>query len=304
MNHGHAFQEFLLELQTALDNLQEDHKARILRKLVKLQTQREDATRRAKETGAVEAQAEAEAFAGMINKMLIDNELNPTDIDYARSNDSDPIIELRANLVQYGVKKSRVRVAWQASLARIVANAHLCTYLVQSSSNQIWFVGTKAHATVAEYVFGTLVPMAEKMSEQARRDFRNECRKACNYTKMDGFPEAYGFREAWLAAFIERISERFDEARKTAVAEAESRIETLPGSESVALMRLSGALTKVQKYIDDKFKSKRSGLNALSGRYRSNAAGSAAGRAAADKMTIGRRGVTGGSAKGLLGSGK
>jgi hypothetical protein len=29
-----------------------------------------------------------------------------------------------------------------------------------------------------------------------------------------------GFREAWLDAFIKRIAERFDDARKAAVAEA------------------------------------------------------------------------------------
>jgi hypothetical protein len=295
MNHGHAFQELLIELLDALRNQTEDHKEKLIGKLVKMQKSRDGEAA----LGNTEA---AEAFATAINRMLIENELNPSDLDYARSTDRDPVIELRVDLAKYQIKGSKTRVAWQESLARIVAKGHLCTYLLRSGSNQIWFVGTKSHATVAEYVYGMLVPAAFAMSEQARRDFRNECRRKCNYTKMDGFPEAFGYREAWIAAFVKRVDERLHEARAEAVKEAEARETrtTVPGGESQALMRLSGALVKVNAYIDEKFKGKR-GAGALRSKYRDNAAGSAAGRAAADRMPIGRRGVSGSSTRGLLG---
>jgi hypothetical protein len=295
-NHGHAFQEFFLELRQALANDGEpDHKEKVLDRLVKLQRQRES-------EAAIGNTAAAEAFAGMINKMLIEHELNPSDIDYARATDRDPVIELPVDLSKYKIKKVQTRVAWQESLARIVAKGNLCTFLLRPRSNHIWFVGTKSHATVAEYMYGILVPAAIAMSEQARRDFRNECRRKCNYEKMDGFPEAYGYREAWINAFVERIAERLEEARKAALAEAEARNvrQSVPGGESTALMRLNGAMVKVQRYIDDKFKGRR-GAGALTERYRSNAAGSAAGRAAADRMPIGRRGIDGKkSTRGLL----
>jgi hypothetical protein len=295
MNHGHAFQEFTIELLQALRNDVEDPKERLLRKLVKLQTQREGEAK-------LGNTAAAEAFAAMINKMLIENELNPSDIDYARSTDNDPIVELPVNLEKYSIKKSKTRVAWQESLARIVAKGHLCSFLLQPGSNQLWFVGTKSHATVAEYVYGMLAPAAFKMSEEARRDFRNECRRKCNYTKMDGFEEAYGYREAWIEAFVTRIGERLDEVREAAMKEAEARRvrEAVPGGESTALMRLDGAMVKVSRYIDDKFKGKR-GAHALRDKYRNNEAGASAGRAAADRMPIGRKGVSGGSTRGLLG---
>lgn len=312
MNHGHAFQEFLLELKTALTNQTKDHREKVIDRLVKMQAQRDDARSRAKNGEAFdakEAEKEAEAFAAAINRMMIEHELNPSDLDYARANANDPVIEMRVDLQRYRIKTTRTRVAWQESLARIVAKNHLCTFLLRSGSNDIWFVGTTSHATVAEYVYGMLVPAAFKMSEQARRDFRNECRRKCNYTKMDGFPEAYGFREAWLDAFVCRISERLEEVRKQAVADAEKRhadlvaqglADVIPGAESVALVRLSGALAKVTRYIDNKFKA-RKGASSLSARYRSNAAGREAGRAAADKMPIGCKVVSSAATRGLIG---
>lgn len=273
-----------------------------------MQAQRDDAARRAEREGAdAEAAAkEAEAFAAAINRMLIEYELNPTDIDYARTTADDPVIEARVDLDRFKIDRVKSRVAWQEDLARIVARAHLCTFLLRPGSNQIWFVGTKSHATVAEYVYGTLVPSVIKMSEQARREFRNECRRKCNYTKMDGFPEAYGYREAWINAFVRRISERFQEAREAAVREAEERLraegaEILPGAESLALVRLNGAMAKVNRYIDDKFKSKCGRAGSLSGKYRNNEAGAAAGRAAADRMAIGRKAVTSAATRGLIG---
>jgi hypothetical protein len=294
MNHGPQFHEFFAELVRAFDNVQEDHREKTLRKLVKMQAQR-DGEAKLGNTAA------AEAFAAAINRMLVENELNPSDIDYARSADDDPVIELRCDLSKYAIDKKRQRVAWQEALARIVAKAHLCTFLLQSGSNQIWFVGTRSHATVAEYVFGTLVPAASTMSDEEYKQFRlkliAEKRKDGTFTNCQ-MPETYGFREAWLDAFIKRIAERFDDARKAAVAEA---VVDLPaGSESQALMRLDGALVKVERYIDDKFKSKRSSVSPLSGGRSTNAVGRERGRAAADAMTIGRRGVTGGNAQKLL----
>ncbi len=136
------------------------------------------------------------------------------------------------------------------------------------------------------------------MSLRARHNFREELRAQHGIPSgksLKGINEGFGFRESWLDAFIERIGERFDEARRAAVQQA-------PEGTSVALMRLDGALLKTRKYIDDKFSGRR-GASPLSSLGRTNAAGVAAGRAAANAVTLGRKGVTGGSTgrKGLLG---
>ena len=63
-------------------------------------------------------------------------------------------------------------------------------------------------------------------------------------------------------------------------------------------MRLDGAMIKARKYVDDKFKGKAAPLRRVRA-YHSE--GRARGRAAADKMTIGQRGVNAGvTPRGLL----
>lgn len=287
MNHGVAFQEFRLELVQALQNKVGDHREKVLARLVKMQAARDG-------EAALGNGAAAEAFASAINRMLIEHELNPSDVDYARAADKDPVIELRVNLGAYKIDEKKVRIAWQESLARVVAKSHLCTFLLRSGSNQIWFVGTKSHATVAEYAYGTLLPAAVKMCEEAYHQYGLEgaqqlkadaeaAGKGVDFKKTWTAREP-GFKESWLTAFIQRIAERFDEARQAAVAEA-------PEGASVALVRLDGALVKVKTYIDDKFK-KRRGASPLSGLTANHSVGVARGRAAANAMTIGRRGVT------------
>jgi hypothetical protein len=237
----------------------------------------------------------AEAFAGAINRMLIEYELNPSDIDYARTTDNDPVVEIRVDMQAHGIEKKRTRIAWQESLARIVAKSHLCTFLIQPGSNTIIFVGTKSHATVAEYAYGIMVPAVAKM---ACYDYH---KAQAAYAKRGENHLIAGFSASWHLAFLSRVMERFDAARAAAV---QAAVADVPGAESQALIRLDGALVKVRKYIDDKFCSRRSASALNSMRGGDHVAGRTAGRAAADRMVIGRRGVTGGSSQKVLGGGR
>ncbi|HVJ71620.1 MAG TPA: hypothetical protein VM531_08970 [Sphingomicrobium sp.] len=282
MNHGAEFYAFAVELLGAIENQTVDHREKVLARLVKMQASRDSEQ-------TIGNSAAAEAFAGAINRMLIEHELQPSDIDYARGADNDPVIEVEVNMAAYNIKDKKTRIAWQESLARIVAKAHLCTFLIRRGSNKIWFVGTKSHAVVAEYAYGTLVPAAVDLCNQAYHDYGME--SVAEHGKWKA--REPGFIEAWLNAFIRRIGERFDEARKAAVAAA-------PEGTSVALVRLGGAMTKVEKYIDDKFKKRRGGSKSLTALRSSNAEGAKRGRAAADAMAIGRRGL--GTTTKLLGS--
>jgi hypothetical protein len=285
MNHGAAFQEFWQELELAMQNRQADHREKVLARLVKMQASREGEAA----IGNLEA---AEAFASAINRMLLEYELNPSDIDYARATDRDPVIELPIDLAKYAIKKKRTRIAWQESLARIVAKSHLCTFLVASGTNKIWFVGTKSHATVAEYAYGIMVPAVEKM---ACYDYH---KAQAAYAKRGENHLIAGFSASWYDAFLKRVEERFEAARKQVVTQAGVDV---PGGSSQALIRLDGALVKVRQYMDDKFKARRRAAHSLERPRGSHAAGVAAGKAAADRMVIGRRGVAGGPQKALKG---
>jgi hypothetical protein len=292
LNHGLEFQDFYEELKFAMRNQQKDHRSKILDKLVKLQTQRDDAATRASNKGfdADEAAREAQAFAGMINRMLIEHELNPSDIDYARANNNDPVIEIMWTAEKVGAKKTKTRVAWQETLAGQVADAHLCRILVNGHSNNIWFVGTRSHATVAEYVFGTMVPLIDKMSKRAELDYwkATGCGRGADN-------KALGYRAAWIDAFIKRIWERFQEARKAAM---DAYLATAGATTETGLMRLDGSLIKVRQYIEDKFSSSSraaKSIRALQNRGGRHEHGRAAGRAAADSITLGSRAITGGA---------
>lgn len=275
MNHGEKFQEFAMELFTAIENQLVDHREKVIERLVKMQACRDGEAK-------IGNAAAAEAFATAINRMLIEHELSPSDIDYARNDDKDPVIEVPVDFRMHNLDQKRTRVAWQESLARVVARAHLCTFLIRSGSNRIDFVGTKSHAVVAEYAYGTLASAAIILCNQAYHEYGLEGAKEFGGRWTARQP---GFKEAWMVAFINRIAERFDEARKAAVTEA-------PEGSSVALMRLSGAMTKVNAYIDNRFKGRKGSLGHLSALRSRNSEGSARGRAAADAMAIGRKGIT------------
>jgi hypothetical protein len=235
-NHGVQFQEFEQELIAAMRNRNRDKndpKDKVIDKLLKLQAARDGEAK-------IGNEAAAEAFAATINRLLLEHELNPTDLDYAKGGEDDPVIEIRVNRDKYQIEKMRVRIAWQEELARLVAHAHLCRFLIVPSTNIITFVGTRSHASVAEYAYGLLVPAATHMSDKAAYAYRKECARAGEPKK------ANGFRGAWLDAFVQRIGQRFAEARQDTVkADAERRAargESDPTT--TAMIRLSGAVAK------------------------------------------------------------
>lgn len=276
LNHSPAFQEFEEEMRVAMKNRQEDHTQKLLSKLVKMQRQKEGEAK----LGNMEA---AEAFARAINRLMLDYELAPSAIDYASAQDNDPVIQVKVDHEVYQIKSVKTRVAWQEALARVVANAHLCKMLIQTGTNNMWFVGTKSHATVAEYIYGTLVPMVTVMSKREYVNYEYKMRHA-----GEGW-RAKGYREAWLNSFVDRIAERFRESRQEAVAEA-------PAGTQVSIMRLNGALQKAQDYIDAKFGKARKYADALKGQRGHNSDGAQHGRAAADRIPLGRKGIEGAKA--------
>jgi hypothetical protein len=227
---------------------------------------------------AIGNEAAADAFASAINRLLLDHDLTMAEVDFAASVKEDPIVELHADLAKFGVDRKKARVGWQEALARVVATAHMCKFMVIMGSNAIIFVGTKEHATVAEYAYGTLVAATEKMSWKAYN-------KMFYGLKNNGgdVREARGYRAAWLSSFVNRMEQRFREAQMGAFA------SVAPG---VGLMRVNQSLAKAQSYLDGK-KTKKSAAARMDHSW--NRAGHADGKAAANAVPLDRRGVGGSS---------
>lgn len=285
MDHSPAFQEFEEEMQEAVANQSEDHREKVLRRLVKMQAQRDGEAKLGNEKAA-------EAFAAAVNRMMLEYELKPSDLDYQRSTQDDPVIELMFDHKKHGTKAKHSRIAWEESLARVVAKANLCSFLIRSGSNAIWFVGTRSHATVAEYTYGILVREATKLADKEYLKFFYRCQAEGDVTR------ARGFRAAWLDAFVGRVRERLEDERQQMVRDIAADLP--PGSASTALLRIDNALVKTQAYIDQKFARKRKYAAALNGGRCGHQDGRAWGRAAADRMALGRRGVGAGGARGAL----
>lgn len=255
-----------------------EDKAKILKKVILLN----NAAKGEEALGNTEA---AEAFAAKVNRLMLEYELSVSDIEYAAHEATDPVIELRVDLDGYGIPRTKTRSEWQQRLASIIANAHLCKTMVMSGSNHIWFVGTKSHATVAEYAYGILVPVVERLSKKAEVDYwkATGCGRGANN-------KALGYRAAWIDGFAGRLFERFKEARNQA-------INTSTTESGTSLVRLSGALARAQAYLDDRCGTRKSAP--LTRTTSLNYAGHVAGRAAADRIPLDRRGV-GTSARGEL----
>lgn len=225
--------------------------------------------------------AAAEAFAEAINRLLIQHELSMGDVPIGGVVADEPIVELTVNPKAHGIKFVSNRVGWQEALARIVGEAHLCKFIVTPGTNYVTFVGTRAHVTVAEYAYGVLAASAARMSMEARNAYWREHRDDPDF-------ESGNFRAAWIRGFVERIAERFREARR-----AEVRSSGL--SSSMALMRLDKAIVRASSYVDEKYKQKASATSMAWGCD----AGRREGRAAADRMKLGQKGV-GGQRQSLL----
>jgi hypothetical protein len=296
-------------------------KEKILDKLGKIKAHMESA----KEIGN---EQEAEAFAGMLQQLLLKHKLEMTDIDYNREMQDEPIIQhtpetvivsreqkkryysvtelskiswdelpssVRRFLVDEGYSFSTVeewkqaynaateeerynllhtdngvgsefpshkwyrgsettrkrvykdypdvevlnqRRAWVEELAAIVASAYSCRILVSKGSSIIHFVGHKSNIAIAEYLFVTMMRIAERLSDQAAKKMRREWRAAHG---VGNTPP--GFRESFLDGFTNRIAQRLAEARRAFEGP----------TTSVALVRVNKEALAVRNYMEENF---------------------------------------------------
>jgi len=251
---------------------------KILEKLGKIKAMADSA----KEIGN---EAEAQAFAGMLQQLLLKHKLEMTDVEYAREMQEEPVIQYTPETMYTNVfdrsKRRRVyknypdveltrrRTAWVEQLAAIVADAYSCRILVTTGSSIIHFVGHKSNVMITEYLFITMMRAANKLSDKAAAQFRREWRAEHGSGNTPG-----DYRESWLMGFITRIAQRLQEERR--------KFEG-PNT-SMALVRVNKEALAVKNYMDEKFGKKKSA--AIGGLRSWNQEGYAAGKRTADGMNI------------------
>lgn len=235
---------------------------KILERLAKLKAHAESAEK----IGSLE---EAEAFASMLNRLLLKHKLELTDIEVEREEQAEPVEWYPIDYTKYpDIQIKKVRIEWIERLASIIAKAHFCRMIVSHDSSRLSLAGRRSDVEVAEFMIITMQRTASKLAQKEHSKYAWECYKADRSTAR-----ARGFKRAFITSFITRISERFEAERAAAA-----------GGSSTALVRFDRATAAVNDFIKNSgnFKMTR-GLTRQSA---SHAEGMARGRAAADSINL------------------
>lgn len=175
---------------------------KLLDKLTKIKNMAEGAA-------AIGSEAEAQAFADMLQKLLLEHDLQMSDLEF-EALATDPIEDQYVNFTEHGLKHKKTRVAWMERLAGMVAQANFCRILVSSGSSNIWLVGRREHRAVAEYMIVTLARAVEDISRKEHAKYSWEVYKRDRSTFA-----ARGFKESFITGFLFRLFERLVAMKKT-----------------------------------------------------------------------------------------
>lgn len=226
---------------------------------------------------AIGSEAEAQAFAEMLQKMLFQHKLSMSDIEFAQMERDEPVIQ-RAVVYPPNPEAARnygnhrkTRVLWMERLAQTIAKAHFCSIVVYSNSSKLGLIGRPDDIAVAEYMIVILQRAADKLGYNAKQDYKAElARKGIHVSA------AAGFRESWLLAFTQRLSQRYREEK-----------EAQTTGQSTALVRVNKAEEAVRDFIAEMMASKTLGASkALSRTAAHNREGTQRGTAAANKVDL------------------
>jgi len=252
-------------------------------------------------------EAEAQAFAAMLQTLLAKHKLEMTDIQYSQHLAEEPVAEYGVgsdnSSQQYEYRDGKRfykkypdvevvyrRIEWIENLAGIVARAHSCEILVCQGRSSVWFVGRKSDVQIAEYLFITMQRTAEKLSHKEYKKFRAQCRKEDNGGGAY-LHRTHGFKASFLEAFTMRLFERFEE-------EKHKMEHDYSGT---ALMRINREALAVRSYLDEKKGKKAKSLNSNQG---FNEEGYRRGKATADSMRLDANAVKEGQANKQIGGGR
>jgi Protein of unknown function (DUF2786) len=190
-----------------------------------------------------EYEAEAASFAAAVQKMLVEYDLDMSDVDYRLSLTQDPVRLHEFRPADFGLKSKKREILWEQALAATVAKAHQCGIIPVMSSNHFYLVGRRHHRQVAEYMivflFRTVEELADKAYVKRFYELRNQ-----GLVK-----HARGYRASFIEACVSRLIKRYREAEH-------ATIEGLSAEQrKVAVVRLSQEHTLIKAALDDLKKS-------------------------------------------------
>jgi bifunctional DNA-binding transcriptional regulator/antitoxin component of YhaV-PrlF toxin-antitoxin module len=247
---------------------------KIIEKLAKIKAHAESAK-------AIGNEEEAKAFAAMLQNLLLKHKLGMTDVEYAAEMKDEPIIEKWPDTELSYESRRRVykdfpdvevvnrRREWAEELAGIVADAYSCIALVVKGNSIVIFVGHRSNVAICEFLFLSMLRVADKLSANAAKAYRAEYR-----AKYGSGNTPKGYRESWLMGFCTRIAQRMKEERDAFGAK--------PG-QNMALVRVNKEAIAVRDYTEKHYGKEATRLNQ---QKHHNSDGYEDGKAAANKINI------------------
>lgn len=221
----------------------------VMRKLGKIKAHMESA----KQIGS---EAEAQAFATMLNQMLLKHNMDMSEIQWEAEIKDEPVdmypiggnitwVDGKCVLADYpDIEIKSKRTKWAEELAETIASAHACRVLVAThGSSRLWFAGRKSNVAIAEYMFIVMYRTIESLSWKEYKTFRNKVKWAQRSAAFIDMSETYGYRDSWIDGFITRLNHLFYLERQ--------KMET-PGDGSTALMRIDKDKQAVAKYTEER----------------------------------------------------
>jgi len=248
---------------------------KILDKLKKLKAHAESAEK----IGNTE---EAEAFASMLNRLLLKHKLELTDVEFAAQEKEDPVTRRWIDYDEYPDLVKNVRIEWMTRLADVIARAHFCDIIVGHKTSRISLVGRGTDIEVAEYMIVTLQRAADRLADKETARYRWEV-----YKRDRSCAAARGFRKAFLQAFVERITQRYLEERRSY-------------TQSTALVRINASEQAVKDHMRKLRDAGTTRLVVSHSTRADHAEGSRRGRELADSINLKANVVRGGSSRGEL----
>lgn len=265
---------------------------RIVEKLRRIKAHMESARK-------IGSDAEAEAFAAMMQRMMLEHEISMTDIEVANRDAQEPVDMHWIDYSKYGKKDqpTGARVRWREQLAMIIADAHFCRILVTLGSSRITLVGRKADCEIAEWM---IVTMTRMVHEMALKEWWKEWRRlggAKSYEDNRRVREGLkGFRPSYQNAFINRLQHRYHEELERMRREHTPHPSWGGDATSTALVRINNKALAVQDYMTKHYGDKKSKAGRLT--RDSNAAheeGWRKGTEAADRVNLRSNAVAAGT---------
>ena len=229
------------------------------------------------------SEGEAQTFAAMMQRMMLQHNIDMTDIEVERMEAEEPVEEHWFNPDGRDAKSKRTRSYWIEDLAAIIARAHFCDIAVNERTNNIMLIGRKSNIEVAEFMVVTLARLVHKM---ALREWWKEWRRRGgdeSYERNRAVRgELLGFRPAYVKSFTQRLAERYAEERRKATQG--------PDVTSTALVRVNRAEAATKAFMADKFKDSKPAKEITKFKDTTHAAGWRAGREAANAIDLGAGG--------------